>query len=437
MIFPKLNIKESLLGTNNSFFVKSIFSAGITSGLKLMNGILIIKAIAIISGLVGMPEAGNYINITQIFQIIATAGISMGTIKYLAQHKKGSNEFQNYLSGSIFLTLIFSGISAIFLIVFSPFLSLYFFETKAYFFYFVILGIASIFYGFNNLLISYFNGTQNLRFYVIINVINGMVGFAFILITIFLKSRHLLFISIAIYQSGGFLFYGINKIFRIYKNDVAGKPIQFWGPLKKFWVYAFYTLQNIIVIGGSQIYVRKIIIENEGISEAGIWDGMMRISSSYLNVFILILSIFFIPQLSSAKIRDAINITIKKGFFITVLLFLCLVFLFTFREFFLTLILSKQFLPIKDIMIPFLIGDIFRFSGYILAILFLSKGMIQITIISDILFNGLFFCFFNHIFISNNGIEGGSYAYLLNYFLYFVFLILLVVLRKNTLLRNG
>jgi O-antigen/teichoic acid export membrane protein len=437
MNLSRIHIGANVLGKKNSFFVKSIFSAGIISGLKLLNGILIIKAIAIISGLSGMPEGGNYINITQIFQIIATAGISIGTIKYLSQHKIGTESFQNHLSGAFFLTLIFSGASALILILFSPFFSEYLFKTKAYFFYFVLLGISSIFFGFNNFLISYFNGTQNLRSYISINTVNAFVGLVFILLTIVLKNKHLLFISIAFYQSAGFLLYGFKKLYRIYKEQIAGRAIQFWDPLKKFGLYAFYTIQNIIVIGVSQIYVRKLIIEKEGLSEAGIWDGMIRISSSYLNVFILILSIFFIPQLSSAKMREAINIAIKKGLLITGILLGCLVFLFTFRDFFLTLILSKQFLPIKDIMVPFLIGDIFRFSGYILAILFLSKGMIQITIVSDILFNGVFFCAFNHIFISNNGLEGSSYAYLLNYLLYFVFLIMLVVLRKNTLLRNG
>jgi PST family polysaccharide transporter len=425
-----------MLGYRNSFFVKSIFSAGIISGLKLLNGVLIIKAIAIIGGLTGMPEGGNYINITQIFQIIATAGISIGTIKYLSQHKKGSEQFQEYLSGAFFLTLIFSFAAALVLMILSPFLSQYFFQTKAYFFYFVLLGISSIFFGFNNFLISYFNGTQNLRLYIRINTINAIVGLVLILITIYLKNRHFLFFSIAFYQSGGFLFYGLKKLYRVFKNDIAGKVIQFWKPLKSFGWYAFYTLQNIIVLGGSQIYVRNLIIEKEGLSDAGIWDGMMRISSSYLGVFNLILSIFFIPILSSSKFEDAIRTLLKKGLLITGILIFCMISLFLFRDFFLRLVLSEQFLPVGDIMIPFLIGDVFRFAGYTIAILFLSRGMLHLSLLSDILFNGILFCVFNYIIISNFSIEGSSYAYLINYFLYFLFLLLMLLIKKNSLYKK-
>jgi O-antigen/teichoic acid export membrane protein len=432
-----LNNHSGIISLRKSFFIKSIFSAGITSGLKLFNGILIIKAIAIISGLSGMPEGGNYINITQIAQIFATAGISMGIIKYLSQHQKDSEAFRDYVTGAFFLTIIFSGISALLLILFSPVLSDYFFQTKAYFYYFVFLGISSVFFGLNNFLLSYFNGTQNLKDYVGINTVNAIVGLVLILFTIYLKNRHLLFISIAFYQTGGFLFYGFLKMFHIYKKEIAGNPIRIWEPAKKFAGYAYYTLQNIIVIGVSQIYVRNLIIEKHGISEAGLWDGMIRISSSYLNVFILILSIFFIPKLSSVKVFEAVNTTLRKGGLITGLLICSLVVLYLLKDFILTLVLSNQFLPIKEIMAPFLIGDIFRFAGYILAIFFLSRGIIQITIFADLIFNGLLFCLLNKYLITSKGIEGSSFAYLLNYGLYFFFLVIMLLIMKKKISENG
>jgi O-antigen/teichoic acid export membrane protein len=418
----KLNNHPGILALRNSFFVKSIFSAGITSGLKLFNGILIIKAIAIISGLTGMPEGGNYINITQIAQIFATAGISMGIIKYLSQHKRSSEAFQEYVSGAFFLTIIFSAISALLLILFSPYLSEYFFQTKDYFYYFILLGVSSVLFGLNNFLISYFNGTQNLKSYIGINAINAIVGLILILITIYLKNRHLLFISIAFYQAGGFLFYGLPKIYKIYKNEIAGKPIRILAPAKKFAGYAYYTLQNIFVIGLSQIYVRNLMIENYGMPAAGIWDGMMRISSSYLNVFILILSIFFIPMVSSGTLPEAIKTTIRKGTILTFILFSALSLVYLFRIFILPLVLSDQFLPISSIMAPFLFGDIFRYAGFIIAILFLSRGKIQVTIFADLIFNGILFCFLNYCFTIPFGIVGSGYAYLINFSLYFFFL---------------
>lgn len=439
MALYALNNIRNKVTFGKSLFLKSIFSAGIISGLKLFNGILIVKALAIINGVEGMPEGGDYINITQIAQILSTAGISMGIIKYLSQHQRLSNAYHDYLSAAFFITLIFSAISAFALIVLSPVLSLQFFNTQKYFYYFIFIGISTIFFGLNNFLVSYYNGIQNLKNYLSINAINSVAGLILILITIYFKNKHLLFISIAFYQSIGFLAIGFKRIWEIYKNEIKGRWSGSFASLKGFSGFSLYTLQNIALIGLGQIFVRSILIEKYGTTQAGLWDGMMRISSSYLNVFILVLSIFFIPSFSSATFREAVATIYKKGTLLVGALIITLSAIFLFKNFFLRIVLSNEFSDISSIMPTFFIGDIFRYSGYIISIFFLSRGRIIITALSDFLFNGIFYCLFNYIFIQHSGIRGSGYAYLINFILYFLFLfaILLWHMKKQKNQTDG
>jgi PST family polysaccharide transporter len=423
-IFRKLQITDSV-------FVKSFFSAGIISGFKLLNGILIVKALAIIGGVEGMPIGGNFLNVSQIAQIIATAGISMGIIKYLSQNKTNTQIHSEYLSSAFFITLVFSSISALALFVASPFLSMYFFKSYAYFYYYIILGVSVFLFGFNNFLTSYYNAQQSFRDYLHLNGINSLLGFLFILLTLFLKNEFLLYVSIAFYQTMGFFLVGIQRTYAIWREQIQKLSNLYFSRIKHLLYFGYYTVQNIIVISLSQIIVRNIIVASEGLTSAGLWEGIMRISSSYLGFFNLLLTLFFIPIFSSSTLKESIKLIIRKGGFLVLLLLALLVFIYLFKSFILNLVLSKEFIETGTLMPGFFVGDVLRFAGYIISILYLSRGKIFLVAMSDILFNGVFFCLLNAHFIKTHGLEGTGIAYLINYALYFCMMTLYLVWDKQ------
>jgi PST family polysaccharide transporter len=430
------NIFKKIQKTDSVFF-KSFFSAGIISCFKLLNGILIVKALATIGGVEGMPSGGNFLNVSQIFQILATAGISLGIIKYLSQNTKGSYIHSEYLSSAFFITLVFSSFSALGLFLASPFLSMYFYNSYSYFYLYVIMGFSVFLFGFNNFLISYYSAQQAFKDYLLLNGINSLLGFLFILLTLFLQNELLLYVSIAFYQTVGFFLVGIQRTYIIWKQQIQNLKKLYFNRIKKMLFFGYYTVQNIIVISISQIIVRNYIVTSEGLASAGLWEGIMRICSSYLGFFNLLLTLFFIPVFASSDLKDSIRLIIRKGGFLVLLLISLLILIYLFRNHLLNLILSKDFIKTEILMPGFFTGDVFRFAGYIISILYLSRGKLYVVVLSDILFNGIFFCILNYYFIKKQGLEGSGSAYLINYILYFFVLMFYLIWDKRTKIVNN
>ncbi|TOQ82845.1 O-antigen flippase, partial [Vibrio parahaemolyticus] len=65
-----------------------------------------------------------------------------------------------------------------------------------------------------------------------------------------------------------------------------------------------------------------------------------------------------------------------------------------------------------------LIGNVLKMSSWLISYLMLSKSMTKEFVISEIAFSAsyTFLCFY---FVNNMGMEGLSFAYFLNYLIYF------------------
>jgi PST family polysaccharide transporter len=97
--------------------------------------------------------------------------------------------------------------------------------------------------------------------------------------------------------------------------------------------------------------------------------------------------------------------------------------IYNLREFIVTLLFTPDFMPMESLFFWQLTGDVFKIAGWLLAYIMLGKAMTKLYIISEILFAASFYGF-TLIFTQSMGLEGVSFAYCVNYVIYFFFITL-------------
>ncbi|MCE4580651.1 O114 family O-antigen flippase, partial [Escherichia coli] len=70
--------------------------------------------------------------------------------------------------------------------------------------------------------------------------------------------------------------------------------------------YIVMAITSAIVVPGSLIIVRNIIIHYVGWTEAGYWQAVWKISETYLAIITIALSTYYLPRLSSLSQKDDI-----------------------------------------------------------------------------------------------------------------------------------
>ena len=192
---------------------------------------------------------------------------------------------------------------------------------------------------------------------------------------------------------------------------------------QKYLGYSAMTLTTLALLPVSQMILRGYVISEISVAEAGIWEGMNRISQMYLGVITTAFSIYYLPRLSEIQDnRELHNEVFRCYKFIIPMLLLIGSAIFFLRHFLLWLLFTPAFYPMENLFIWQLIGDFFKISSWLLSYIMVAKAKATMFIICEIVFDltYLLFCF---ICLRYNGIIGLTQGYLINYILYLVFMV--------------
>ncbi|HFF4987466.1 TPA: O-antigen translocase, partial [Acinetobacter baumannii] len=313
---------------------------------------------------------------------------------------------------------LFSLIFSLIILIFQKQLSLYIFHTDLYQTVFVWFAVFLTFFTFNALFLAILNGKKEVLRLVIANIVGSIFSLA---ITSLLAIKYSLYgalVALSIYQSLAFLAtlllcYKANWFRLSYLFGKIDKSIA-----KKFAAFALMALVSAICVPLSQMAIRSYLTHEFGVTYAGYWEAMIRLSAAYLMLVTTTLGIYYLPRLSELSKLEEIKSEVYLGYkFIFPLAIAGGLIIYGLRDWIITLLFTKSFLPMRDLFLWQMTGDSLKIGSWILAYLMLSKAMTKLFIITEIVFaftSILFTIFFTKVM----GFNGVSVAHLVNYALY-------------------
>ena len=406
--------------------IVKVFSLNALSTLiRMLTGFVSVKIVAVLIGPSGIALLGQLNNFSSIFLTASTGGINNGVTKYVAENAGSEIKLRVFLKTAFWITITLSLSCGLILIFGARYFSEILFKDLQYKSVLVIFGFTIILYSFNGLILSILNGFKEYRKYVIINILSSLTGLLFSGILAYYFGILGALISVVTYQSIVFLvtlFIAI-KCSWFKRENFFGKFSREAG--KKYAHYSIMALVSAATVPISQLIIRGYITKHTSLTDAGLWEGMNRISGMYLMVITSSLSVYYLPRLSEIKTTSELRLEISKTFKIILppLLALSLL-IFFLRDFIITVLFNNKFQGMQNLFAFQLIGDVFKITSWILAYQMVAKSMTKTYVITEVVFStGLVFLSF--FFVRIYGNLGATIAYAINYITYFIVIVLI------------
>lgn len=405
--------------------VSTVSWSALATIIRLANGFVSVKVVALLIGPIGIALIGQFGNLTSIIMTLALGGISSGVIKYTSQYKEKPEELHKvwhtitWVSGVLSLPVI------VVLLVFHNWLAQEFLHDAKYGSIMVVFAFSLGFYVTNSLLLNILNGLHEIKRFNFLNTLNSTMG---LLVTISLVYQYKVYGALlAIVISQSITFFVI--VLFVYKQTWF-KLSNFFGKFDKYYFkkllgFTAMSLTSMCVIPTSQMFVRGYLASHTSWGVAGCWQGMQKISDSYLMIVYGALSTYFLPKLANLQSNEQIGREINQGYkFIMPFVVGSALLIYLFRDFIIHLLFAKSFAPMRNMFAWQLTGDCFKIASYMLAYLMLAKAKTRIFMATEILF-GISFPLLSYLFINLSGADGAVMAFALNYAVYFILFVFL------------
>ena len=169
--------------------------------------------------------------------------------------------------------------------------------------------------------------------------------------------------------------------------------------------------------------IRNLLVANEGWAAAGMWQSVWKISEVYLGVCTMALSAYYLPRLS--KISDYYSIKHEiwnTGKIIIPIVIIMAVTIYLLRDVAITVLFTEQFRNARDLFGIQLLGDVVKIASWLYAFPMIARNATKWFVASEVFFSATLVVL-SYYFILHFGVQGANIAYLLNYTLYFIFVV--------------
>jgi len=410
---------------------------------RIGTGWIINKIIAIYVGPEGTGLTEQLRNFTQTVQGVSTLGINEGVTKYSSKYQNNKKQLSSFLASTYKIVLITSLMLSMILITFSGTINQQLFGDKDLKLLIIITGILVPIFALNSILIAILNGFQEYKKVIYINIVAN-IATALVAINLIINLNlfgALLLVLITQVISFVVTLLYIRKDMLEIMNFSLGDANKLH--YKRLYGFIAMALVSAITIPIFNIFIRNLIINHfqsaTGVSFAGYWDAVKKITSLFLSFVTPIFSLYYYPQLSKINTNKEFQRELKMFFKQLFPLFLIgMIILFFARHWAIILFFTDKYTPAENLFKWQLAGDLLRIVSLTVAYLMLAKTKVLYYITTEIGFWMVYYLL-SSILIKKYELEGVPMAYFISYLLYLIFIVFLfrktVFSKKTTMLE--
>jgi PST family polysaccharide transporter len=396
--------------------------------LKLVFGFITSKALAIFVGANGMAYVGNFRAFLNVVENFSLLGIQNAIVKYVAEYQHDKSKLKSVLATFGLLLLASSIVISLVLIFGANYLSKQIFHhSEIYSFVFYVLAILFPLYVFSTFCISVVNGFQEYKKVIYIQIISSSIALWFSVFLIYYYDTFGALISIVLAPVFVFFVSLFHLRNLISFSDVFSITSFDFSVVKNLSEYVLMALVSGVIGSFVLLEIRTDVIEITGLKNAGIYEGLQRISSYYLLFISSIMAIYFYPKLAELNSNTKVIIL---NYFKTILpvFAIGLVLIYVLRIFIIQVLFSTEFETMESLFLWQLVGDLLKATSLIFGTILIATKQTKAFIITEIV--SLFIMYYSSNWMLHaNGINGIVIAHTFTYFMYL--LVLVIYFRKK------
>jgi PST family polysaccharide transporter len=416
-------LKNRLKNYLKKDLVKVVGFTAIANFLKIFINLISTKIVAVFIGPQGVALVGQFLNLFNIGSIFSSGGISNGVIKYISEYKEDNNQFKDYLGTALSITLFFSLFTSLILGLFSNYFCIKIFGSISYISILYVTAFTISLFAINSLLLSVINGLKLFQKFILINIISSLCSFIFTITLVYFYKVYGALLALATYQSVVVLI----TILIIKKNNLFNfRDIKIKFDISKGKQLLSYSMVAFVALLWPliNIIIRTQIINSMSAYQAGVWEGMTKISTLIVAVIGTSISTYYLPRLSEITSEQTLRNEIYSGLklFLSVTLLLVIL-LYVFRDFVISILYTKDFSSMSGLFMFQLLGDFFWVAKMTLSVNMLARAMIKEYIVVEVIFAIIYLFCSLYLIHTGLGIVGVSISHMIYNLLYFITMI--------------
>lgn len=401
--------------------IKSSIWTGLATAIKMVSAFIINKVIAIHVGSSGLAVIGQFRDFISIVMSFANGGIQRGVVKYVAEYKNNELQLRKLIGTALRIHLACSLLVGLVLFLLRDFIGYRVFESYEYRLPLTVFAFTIVLFAINTLLMSILNGLGEIRRYVFASMVSSIIGLCITVTLIYSFELQGALMALAINQSvvviGTIVFLkSTDKLTLSAFKEVLDKEM-----VSKLLNYSLMALTTSLTIPVTLMMVRRYLGEQLSWDQAGLWEGMWRLSSMYLLMFTTAFSVYLLPafsELSGSKLRSEVLKALK---FVLPLMVIMAVAIYLFRDNIILILFSEDFLPMNQLFGFQLAGDVLKMGGWVFGNIIVAKALTKVFITVQIAW-ALVFGVLTFLFVKQFGLQGVVLAYFSSYVIHFTFM---------------
>lgn len=393
---------------------------GIAVAVKVVSALVLNKILAVYVGPAGYAVIGQFQNAVSIIVNLAGGLVATGVTKITAQHFDDEAKQHAVWQTAIRFSLGASIFAAIFLLFASDSLAQWLLHRADMSIIFVWLALALPAMAANNLLLAIINGKKEVGIYVTTNIIGSLISM--LLVGLLAYNFGLYGTLVAFTISPAIVLLSTAAI--VVRRDWF-KAKFLWGQMKRPALhelsgFGLMGLTSALAVPVSYMLIRDNIAFSLGLTAAGYWQASWKISELYLMLVTTTLSVYYLPRLAEIRSsHDLKNEIVNVYRFVMPIVIILAGTIYILREYIIENIFSHDFMPMSDLFIWQLSGDVIKIGSWVLAYTMVGRAMTRQFLISEVFFS-ISFVLLSYFFINKYGITGASIAYCVNYLFYWI-----------------
>ena len=394
----------------------------IAVGVKMLTLLSLNKILAIYVGPAGYAALGQFQNAVQMISTVASGAINTGVTKFTAEYQEDEVKQRALWQTAGTIALVTSVALSVFMFAFRTDLAEWFLDDVKLAPVFGWFAATLVLFVFNTLLMAILNGKKEIHRYVLANIAGSI--FALFVTGAMVMQWGLIgaLVGFAVYQSLTFFVTLALCIqtpwFRL--SHLVGRMDK--AVAKKLAKYTAMALTSATAVPLSHILIRNYLSQTLGWEDAGYWEAMWRLSGAYLMLVTTTLSVYYLPRLSELKTVAELRREIIAGYRVILpVAGVCALMMYTFSHFIIETLFSPSFLPMKEMFLWHLIGDILKIASWLMGFVLIAKTMMGLYVISEVFFSLLFYLLTVQI-VDLLGLEGAALAHACVYILHLIFM---------------
>lgn len=408
--------------------------AGVNTALRIVLGFFSAKISAIYLGPAGMALVGQVNNFLQVAGGAIANGASTGVVNLTAPHQSTRADLHRLWGTAMRMVLAAGGVLAVLTVVGARPLSAWLLLDAGFWPVIAAAGVVILLAVADNVILGALNGLRRVGLVATAGIVASVVEFCVFagltyrfglwgglcgIVTVYGTK---LLVSATVGLRSGLV--SPRQLLGGFDAGIAREIAHFYPML----------LANSIALPMAQILVRNAMIRGFGLEQGGYLQATWRLSDMYIGVLTTALGLYFMAHFASLPSEQERGAMLRRTMF-QMFLFTAAaaIGIFTLRDTIIRVVLTRQFLPMRELL-PFqLVGDIFKMVDYPLQMALVSQRRVR-AYIAQAVGGPATYVALSYALRPVLGLQAAPAAYLIAYATMLIWLLL--ALRRTLLLRH-